>query len=238
MICKNTESNIGPIELIGINSSPLITLSKKPLRKIECFGNSITCGTGSDMSEVACGKGRWEDQHNAYMSYGALVARKFNAQWQLSSYSGIGLIHSCCNMDFTMPDAFDKIGLKPGTPIWDFKNYTPDIVTICLGQNDGIQDSTVFCSAYVKFIQTLRTKYPQAQIICITSPMANEALRAAMKSYLTGVELYMKQQADTKVHTYFFSKSWNNGCDAHPSMAEHQEIADELEGYIAEIMGW
>ena len=71
-----------------------LPLSPKPVRRMEFIGNSITCGTGSDQSVVPCDKGVWQDQHNAYLSYGPAVARSFNAQWQLSAVSGIGLMHS------------------------------------------------------------------------------------------------------------------------------------------------
>jgi len=98
----------------------IVPLSPKPARKIEFIGNSITCGTGSDVSKVRCGEGKWHDQHNAYMAYGPLVARHFNAQWHLSAYSGIGLIHSCCGIKFTMPEVFDRINFTPENDSWNF----------------------------------------------------------------------------------------------------------------------
>lgn len=108
VIVKNTEANIGYLELVGVLSKKLVKPLAKPVRKIECIGNSITCGTGADVSEVPCGKGKWQDQHNAYFSYGAIMARKLNAQVHLSSVSGIGLMRSCCNLGITMPQVFDK----------------------------------------------------------------------------------------------------------------------------------
>ena len=111
-ICKNTEAGIGYLEFAGINCKKLLELPVKPVRKIEFIGNSITCGTGMDLSEIPCGKGQWYDQHNAYMSYGPLTSRALYAQWVLSSVSGIGLIHSCCNMNITMPQVFDKINMR------------------------------------------------------------------------------------------------------------------------------
>ncbi|MEI9807596.1 MAG: hypothetical protein WDO16_06760 [Bacteroidota bacterium] len=106
----------------------------KPEHKIECIGNSITCGTGSDASAIPCGKGVWQDQHNAYLSYGAITARTLNAQYHLSAVSGIGLMRSCCNMNVIMPQVFDKISMRDDTIAWDFNQYQPDIVTICLGK--------------------------------------------------------------------------------------------------------
>lgn len=237
-ICKNTESGIGYLEFVGFLCKGLAALPPKPTRKIEFIGNSITCGTGSDLSEVPCDKGPWYDQHNAYLSYGPTVARDLNAQWHLTAVSGIGLIHSCCQMTVTMPDVFDKMNGRADTGAWDFSRYVPDVVTVCLGQNDGIQDSTRFCGAYVKFIGTIRTQYPAAHIVCLTSPMADAKLTAAMKNYLTGVVTYVNRQGDANVHSFFFARSYNSGCGGHPDLAEHVLIANELSAFLRKTLNW
>ena len=205
--------------------------------KIEFIGNSITCGTGSDQSDIPCGKGVLHDQQNAYLSYGPIIARQLNAQWSLGAVSGIGLIHSCCNMDIVMPLVFDKIDLWGGSLKWDFANYQPDVVTVCLGQNDGIQDSTIFCSAYISFIKTLRRYYPAAQIILLTSPMGDETLTPVLKRYLSGVKNVM-WKTDKKVDIYFYSKRYHNGCGGHPDLAEHILMAQELGAFIKDTMKW
>ena len=209
-----------------------------PQRRIEFIGNSITCGAGSDQSVVPCGKGVWHDQHNAFLSYGPVVARSLNAQWVLSAVSGIGLIHSCCGLQITMPQVFDKIDLRGDSLAWDFAAYQPDVVTICLGQNDGIQDSVTFCSAYVSFIEQLRSHYPRAQFILLTSPMGDAKLTTALKNYLSGIKHAMKKKGDKKVDCYFYSKQYHNGCDGHPDLAEHQSIAAELGSFIKKKMKW
>jgi hypothetical protein len=238
LICKNTETNIGYLEFAGLLCKGLVALPPKPERKIEFIGNSITCGAGCDLSQVKCGMGKWQDQHNAYMAYGPITARSCNAQWHLSSYSGIGLIHSCCGMAFTMPEVFDRINLTPGQPMWDFSRYVPDVVTICLGQNDGILDSSIFCQAYINFIVKIRSYYPNVQIICLTSPMGNAELTAVLKRYLSAVVSEVNRLGDKKVTKFFFSRSFNNGCDNHPDLKEHQLIAGELEPFIKATMGW
>ena len=238
VICKNTEAGIGYIEFAGLKCAALKKPSLKPVRKIECIGNSITCGTGSDQSEIPCGKGIWQDQHNAYMSYGPVTARNLYAQYHLSAVSGIGLMHSCCNLKIVMPEVFDKINMRNDSIGWDFKNYTPDVVTICLGQNDGVQDSTVFCSNYINFIKQVRKQYGAASIVCLTSPMADEKLVLVMKKYLTAIISGAKQADDKKVSSFFFSKRYHNGCDSHPDLAEHQLIAAELTAYLKKLKRW
>jgi lysophospholipase L1-like esterase len=238
VVCKNTEANIGYLELVGIICKKLIKPSPKPVRKIEFIGNSITCGAGADPSEIPCGKGVWQDQHNAYMSYGPTTARALNAQYHLSAVSGIGLMHSCCNMNIIMPPVFDKISMRNDTIAWDFNKYQPDAVTICLGQNDGIQDSTAFCNNYIAFIKQLRGHYPKATLICLTSPMADASLAAFMKKTLTAIVNKENKSGDRKITSYFFSKQFHNGCDGHPDLAEHKVIAEELTAFIKKTMKW
>ncbi len=238
LICKDTESNIGYIDFIGFRCEALLSLPAKPKRKIEYFGDSITSGAGMDQSVIACDKGQWYDQHNAYMTYGARTSRNLDAQWQLTSWAGIGLIHSCCNLKYVLPQVYDKVFLAADSITWDFKNYQPDVVTICLGQNDGPQDSTKFCGAYVKFISSLRQQYPNADIICLNSPMADNTLSPVLKKYITSITAYMNKQSDKKVSKYFFSRRFSNGCGTHPDIDEHKLIADELTAYIKRLKGW
>ncbi|RAV97965.1 SGNH/GDSL hydrolase family protein [Pseudochryseolinea flava] len=237
-ICKNTEAGIGYIELLNIVCEGLLPMPLKPTRKIEFIGNSITCGSGVDVSSVPCDKGQWYDQHNAYMSYGPVVARTLKAQYHLSAVSGIGLIQSCCNMNITMPQVFDKINQRENSIPWNFSRYQPDVVTVTLGQNDGVQDSTKFCTAYVNFIGDIRSHYPKAHIVCLTSPMADEKLKSALKQYINGVVEHVAQQGDKNVSKYFYSRSFNSGCGGHPDLKEHQLIAKELSDYLAKTMGW
>ena len=86
-----------------------------------------------------------------------------------------------------MPHVFDKVSMRDDTIAWDFNLYQPDLVTVCLGQNDGVQDATVFIEKYITFIKRLRGYYPRATMICLTSPMADATLTAFMKKSLTGI---------------------------------------------------
>ncbi|HMG10160.1 MAG TPA: SGNH/GDSL hydrolase family protein [Mucilaginibacter sp.] len=237
-ICKDTESQIGYIDFVGLRCLKLLPAPAQPTRKIEYIGDSMTSGAGMDQSTTPCGKGEWYDQHNAYMSYGPRTSRNLNAQWQLTSVSGIGMVHSCCNMDVAMPQVFDKVYLRNDSLAWDFKRYQPDVVTVCLGQNDGLQDSILYCDIYSKFIKTLRQKYPAADIVCLSSPMADEKLSTALQHYLTAITANANLNGDKKVYKYFFSKRYYQGCGMHPDIKEHEFIADELTAYLKQLKGW
>jgi lysophospholipase L1-like esterase len=239
LICKGTEAGIGYLEFVGIRANELLKPDVLPDRRIEFIGNSITCGTGSDVSMMPCGTGEWYDQHNAYLSYGPGTARLLNARWVQTSVSGIGLIHSCCNMDRIISDVIDKVNLNDKkSNLWDFSKYQPNVVTIMLGQNDGIQDSASFSKAYISFINRLRNYYPNATIICLTSPMADEKLLVFMKKMLGSIVITMNSNGDGNVFSYFFSKRFHSGCSDHPDLAEHAEIAKELAAYIKKVKNW
>ncbi len=236
LLCKSTEAGIGYLEFAGIKCKKIWPAVKQDERKIEFIGNSITCSTGSDLT-IPCGTKEWYDQHNAYMSYGPVTARYLNAQWQLTAVSGIGLVHSCCDLKYLMPDVFDKINLRDNKQIWEFKNYQPDVLTICLGQNDGIQDSLFYAEAYISFIKKLRQVYPHTAIVRLVSPMADDELLAVMKKYLAGIVKRVNID-DENVSSYFFSKRYYKGCGDHPNLNEHQQMAVELSEYIRKLKAW
>jgi lysophospholipase L1-like esterase len=240
VICKDTEFENGYVEIVGFICENLLPPPAKKERKMEFIGDSITCGFGADESVIKCGAkdASWYDQHNAWLAYGPTTARALNAQWHLSSVSGIGLIHSCCDKKALMPQVFDKINMARDTIKWDFKTYQPDVVTICLGQNDGIQDSTQFCTAYVKFAKTLRGYYPNAKLVFLTSPMAGKDLKITLVQYITSVKTALNKDGDKNIGSYFFTKQSNKGCGSHPSLAEQKQIAEELTGYIKAEMKW
>lgn len=236
-VCKDTEGGIGFLQINGVICAQLLP-ARMPQRRIEFIGNSITCGTGSDLSVVPCKQGEWYDQHNAWMAYGPVTARTLQAQWHLTSESGIGLMRSCCNKKILMPQVFDKIDVHHDSLRWDFARYQPDLVTICLGQNDGLQNETIFVDNYVAFLQTVRKAYPNATLLLLNSPMASPELSAFIWKSLQLIQTKMKQQGDQRVFTYQFEKRYTGGCDSHPTLAEHQLMAASLTREVSRLMGW
>ena len=234
-ISKSSEAGIGYIIFEGIYCKKLIEPAPLPGRKIEFYGDSITSGMGIDTTLVGCHKGEWYDQTNGYLTYAAITARNLGAQAMITSASGIGLVHSCCDMDIVMPQVYDKISIRENKLTWDFQKFQPDLVSICLGQNDGVQDSVLFCNEYVRLLKNLRIKYPNASFVLLSSPMGNEEITKQAHRYLPAIA---KAFDDPKLYTYYFSRSWNSGCDYHPSGSEQQLIAAELTEFITQLPNW
>lgn len=237
-ISKGTEALIGYLEFVGMRCEALVQSTVKTKRRIEFIGDSITSGMGSEFFVIPCDSGQWYDQHSAWFSYGAITARTLQADYHLTSESGIGMVHSCCEKPFTMPRVFNKMNLALDSIEWNFSRFQPDVVSICLGQNDGIQDSLLFTAAYVKFIQAVRKVYPTTQIICLTSPMADAQLRKVLSNYLQGIVAHSRKSGDSKIDMHIFQTSNTEGCGYHPSKQQHQQIAKELVLYLKDKMKW
>jgi hypothetical protein len=238
IICKDTESSIGYLQFHGLLCKELAPLKKSPSRKIEFIGNSITCAMGSYATDIPCKTGQWYDQHHAWNSYGAITARALGAQWHLTAESGIGLLKSCCNKPFVMPTVFDKININNDSLTWDFSNYQPHLVSIGLGQNDGIQDSAAFCDAYINFIKKIRTYYPNATILLLNSPMADAPLRSFLEKSALAIKKSLAAAGEKKILNYSFKKQYMGGCDSHPSLEEQVQIAGELTAFIRKNFRW
>jgi predicted amidohydrolase YtcJ/lysophospholipase L1-like esterase len=250
LVSKATESAIGYVEFTGFNCHELLPAPEKPERKIEFIGNSITCGTGLDLSGIPCDSADWYDQHNAYLAFGPLLARRLNAQWLLSSVSGIGIERNWNGIGPTMPQVYQNTYLgSDSAKLWDFSSYVPDLVVVSLGTNDfsdgdgkiprALPDSTKFITAYLQFLKTIRRNYPQAVICCVSSPVMQGEKSRILRQYLELiVDSMHDQENDARVTKFFFAKIYDHGCNSHPDRREHEQMADELEPFLKQVMQW
>jgi len=233
LICKNTESAIGYVQVLGVRCQKL--LSSKKIKKpiFEFIGDSITCGNGADSSEVKFGEGAWYDYHNAYLSYGPRLARELNADWILSSVSGIGMNHSCCGIKHSLPEVYERIDFHKGHRSWNFQEQAkPQVVFITLGQNDGDKDWKGYVDSYVKFIRHLRNKYPSSWIVCCVSPMSEANFKLAIIKHIDAIVRRVQADGDKQIVSFSYKKTYNSGYDQHPTVKQHEEMMLELKGFL------
>lgn len=75
-----------------------------------------------------------------------------------------------------------------------------------------------------------------ANVVCLTSTLADESLVPGMKNYLTGIVNHFEELVDPRISKFFFSRSFYCGGDNHSSQEEPQLIAVELTGYLEGLM--
>jgi lysophospholipase L1-like esterase len=247
-IYKATEATSGALIFSKIAAEGAKTLSIPKLPLIEFIGNSITCGAAADDSEPPCGTGDYQDHHNAYMAYGPRVARALNANFILSSVSGIGVYRTWNRDSPSMPLVYENTNFQLNDSLkWNFKTYQPKIVSIALGTNDmsngdgtarAAFDTIRFVNDYVKFVQLVKSKYPKARIALLSSPMIKGNSREILQRCLNRIKTTIDASypADKPVSTFFFEPMEAHGCSGHPSVADHQILAEQLKPFFASLL--
>ena len=148
-----------------------------------------------------------------------------------------------------MPQVYDNADFQPGSQrLWNFENYKPSVVSIALGTNDfsngdGIRarlpfDSSEFVRGYIKFVEHVKSKYPDTQIALLSSPMINGDRRTQLQNCLTAVKQKVDRlySADKPVATFFFKPMQAQGCTGHPNVADHADIANEVTPFFKQLL--
>lgn len=246
---KRTEWDKGKTWFYGFEtpeSTKLLPAPRPKKRKIEFYGNSITCGYAiEDSSGNDSDRGYFE---NNYLSYAAITARHFNAQYFCISKSGIGIMVSW--FPLIMAEMYDRLDATDSTSKWDFTQYTPDLVVIDLFQNDSwiikmpereqfkyrfgnkAPKEDFIIASYKHFVQSIRNKYPNAGIICTLGNMDATKDGAPWPGYMLQA---VKQLHDPKICVHFFEYKDTEG---HPNIAEQKAMADSLIEFIENNIKW
>ncbi len=249
MIQKRTEAFVGKGIFMGFildKGATLLPPGKRPDRRIEFIGNSITCGYGvlSDSSNCHFSK----QTEDAGMSYASMVARELHADYHLISYSGRGVVRNYGDKNKTslhpMPSLYDRTLYSDTTLKWNFKEWIPQAVIINLGTNDfsthPYPDKDVFQAAYNKLINRVRSIYPHVTIFCVIGPMIGEPCTSDIKEVVK--EQQLKEGRDKDVFFINIPRSdMNNndwGCDMHPNIYGSDIMADVIVRIMRLRMNW
>ena len=244
---KRTEWAMGKTWIYGFEiKGRLLPASPRPKRKIEFFGNSITCGyADEDSTGQDRGTSPYED---GYLSYAALTARHYGADFFNTSKSGIGITVSW--FPLIMPEMYDRLDATDPNSKWDFSKYKPDLVVINLFQNDSWivkqPDNPQFkarfgttpptpdfiVNAYAAFVKSVKLIYPKAKIICILGSMDATQKGSSWPGYITQA---VKLLNDSDIYTHFIPYKETNG---HPNLKEQKAMADDLENFIDGNVKW
>jgi hypothetical protein len=240
-IFRRTEWVKGQTEFGGFKILPKAKLlpPEHSSMVIEFYGNSITAGyaIGDTIGDSPDGLFT-----NNYLTYSAITARHFNADYYCIARGGIGITISWFPM--IMDDMYYRFDPENSNSHWDFSKVTPDIVVINLFQNDSWlvempdydqfkarfgktkPDADFLINAYKKFLQKIRKVYPDTKIICTLGSMDATQKGSPWPSY---IEKAVKKMDEQNIYTCFFP--YQNS-DGHPEAKDHQKMADKLIAFI------
>lgn len=221
--------------LLDDGAQLLSPASAMKTHKIEFIGDSFTVAEGNEATVLSM---PWEETFpvtNLDKGFATIVARHFNAQYHITARSGIGMVTDWSG-DYTlnMPDRFDRALMDAPEPKWDFQQWTPELVVICLGLNDhsGLKDkagnvsaknSTLYRKRYHEFLATIRRVYPGVKILAVAAhvPWMRENVQQVVNEERGNGkrDIYYAQ------FDYFQDGYVANG---HPNVASHEKIARQL----------
>ncbi len=245
---KITEYDRGKVTFYGFTTgkhSKVLNAPAKANRRIEVYGNSITCGYAV---EDTVGDSPASPFENNYISYAAITARHYNADYSFIAKSGIGITISW--FPYVMPDVYDRLNPADSSSHWDFNQFSPDVVIVNLFQNDSwlVKMTTheqfkrtfgttppsaeFIINAYKNFLMSIRARYPQAHIICALGNMDATREGSPWPGYVSEAA---RQMNDQKMLTHFFVYKNTPG---HPKKREQQAMADSLIRFIDEHIKW
>ena len=249
MVQKRTEPLVGRGEFLGFvldKGRKLLSPEKRPDRRIEFIGNSITSGYGVEGESPDC---HFSPQtENACMSYAGLTARSLNAEYFLISYSGRGVVRNYGDSNRIsqnpMPALYDRTCFFDSTLKWNFSRWTPQAVIINLGTNDFSTqphpDSIVFENAYARLIDRVRSLYPGVTIFCLSGPMIGEPCTGYVKEVVAEQQKTKGRYRDVffiEINRSLMSDSdW--GCDHHPNIQGMERMAEIIIPEVRLRMNW
>ncbi len=216
-------------------------------RMIEFIGNSITCGYGNE-SIMAPDPFEYETE-NHFFTYAQLTTRALQAQAHVVARSGIGVYRSYGGPKEGTPEnvmttEYVYTNLYDRSERWDFNRYQPQLVCINLGTNDlstNNYDVTLLKAAYKKFLKQVRQHNPNAKIVFLCGSMLNGKELEIAKTIMNEVVDEAHQKGDNEVYRFDFTPqtgSLGYGASWHPSLQQHQLMADELTPFLRQLMGW
>lgn len=237
ILFKRSEAMSGNASFRGLILEKTAQLGPKPKPLslgIEFYGDSITAG--------ACNEDPGDDQyedcstHNNYLSYAAITARNFNAEYFNIAVSGTGLCHSW--NPIMMPEIYDKIYPDSTSPKYGFSEKKPEIVVVNLGQNDYNYPLSInkpvprnYAEKYVEFVRNIRSLYPESHIVCAIGGMdcyhASAEFRAAFQQAVQKLK-----NTDPKIHSFVFEAYTLT----HPRVDTHLKLASELTAFLKTIL--
>jgi lysophospholipase L1-like esterase len=231
---KLTESQSGSSRFLGFSTSTGHPLPPKPRHgQIEFIGDSFTVGYGNLSPGSACNEAEVHDRTDTTQAFGPLLAKRLDDDYRIVAYSGYGVVRNYAgnkpgeSLPFLYPRAI------PGEPAAAAPDpsWRPGIIVINLGTNDfstplhageaWADDAalrTAYRARYVAFVKELRAKQPQARFVLMGSEKFYADVAAVAQA--TGAKPVQ------------FGPLALTGCNGHPSLKDHQAMAQLLAGAL------
>ncbi|HEX6354698.1 SGNH/GDSL hydrolase family protein [Actinophytocola sp.] len=250
-LVKRSESPWAVSEFGGFVAGPggaLLGGPRARSRQIEYIGDSYTAGYGNMSNTRECTGEEVHRTTNADLSFGALTADRLDADYQLNAFSGRGVVR---NYNGGEPGTsyrtyYDRALLSVDGDVWPKpRSWRPQVVVIGLGINDfstAINPgeawtpeslAAAYRTAYHGFLDKIRARYgPRTYVVVTATHMSNTT---ALTDLTRQIVQERNAAGDNRVRHWHYDGLDYLGCHWHPSLRDHQLIADKLTAFLATL---
>jgi lysophospholipase L1-like esterase len=234
VLFKRTEASAGQVRFTGVEIAAGAHAWAPPPAayklRMEFLGDSISVGACNEDGAAD----QWENRgtHNNALSYTALAAAAFSADYRCTAVSGMGVAIGFA--DVKAGQAWNRLYPRADSPLADLQTWQPDVLLINLGENDhgypqshGLPFPTTYAAGYVALVKAIRTAYPRTHLVLLRGGMfggaKSEPLRTAWTAATTELE------AGDKGISHFVFTHWSS---THPRVSDDRAMADELVAWL------
>ena len=225
--------------LLPTGATPLP--AKARMRRLEFIGDSHTVGYGNISATRECTEAEVLASTDTTRAYGPRVAGHYGADYRVNAISGRGIVRNFGGgAGDTLPQAYPFVLFDHSVRDTDTA-WQPQVVVMALGTNDfstplkagepwktrkALQEDYV--QAYVAFVQLLRMRYPEARFVL----WATDGAEGEIRTQVIKVVKQLQQSGETRVGFVPVGGLGMEGCHWHPSLADHEKIAEQLTRHI------
>ena len=240
---KRTEGEQGRFTVHSfITEGEVLQAAGRKERHIEFIGDSYTCGYGTESNDR--NDPFLAETENCNLTYAAITARYFGADFNLVSHSGQGIARNYDDFrpGYNMPDRYIQTFDEDPDMKWDATKapYRPDVVVIYLCTNDFSTarqpHEEIFAGRYIELLKKVKANYGEdIPVLCMASnvtPFSYDYIRNAC--LMSGLENVYYLGLSKGVHNY----EDDLGASWHPNYKGHIKVASCMIPYISTLTGW
>lgn len=235
MLVRSSEACRGTVALSKLRCDLSPEPTKPRERLIEFIGDSYTAGYGNLDKLLKIGYYCAKNTDN-WNSYTGMVARHFGVDNTVIAHQGKGVYanRSLSDLNGNMAEQFnyaeilataDNMSTKAHH---DFSEYQPHLVSVWLGTNDSAApvDKETFKAAYEDLLDNIRSKYPDAAVLCVA--INNSTYHSTINSIVS------ERGAENDYYMLTLNP-FTSSTLGHPDVEEDARIAEQFINKINSI---
>ncbi|MDO6525260.1 GDSL-type esterase/lipase family protein [Motilimonas sp. 1_MG-2023] len=204
------------------------------------IGDSVTTGYGVESDKLSCTMDEITNTTNGRLSYASITAERLGATKTLVAYSGGGLSRNWAGLEkgYVVPDFLNKAGAVLNDQS-AYEGRHVDLVVVNLGGNDfstpiypdepwpdAASFYTSWLADYLTLVENVRARYANVPIVIMAKQRYSDKIADVLE--------LLRTNSISAITPHFYAVI-GEGCNVHPTAAQHDVIAEQLVNTIEDL---